>query len=160
MRLVNIRAHYTRWKAGSVLIVVLLALPIPKVFVEDWSVRVTDLTGLPAANIRVSRGWENYTFSLSDGSEMYTDSEGYVAFPKQMRIRPICYWLAKATWTLLNLGVHTSLGTVASVRVSDPEREWTLDPTGHWPASANCVDANCTSSKLRSQLRILLAEVR
>jgi hypothetical protein len=152
---------YLRWKGASALLTLaLLLLPIPMVFVEEWSVRVTDENGIPVSHIRVSGEWENYTFNLSNGGELYTDVDGKVTFPKQGQIRPTFYWIAKAAWNLLNLGVHMSFGTFATVRVWDPDREWKRDPTGHWPAGANCANADCTFSKLHTELRIFLAATR
>jgi hypothetical protein len=157
----RMRIRYLHWKiAFVVLILASLTIPVPKVFVEDWSVRVTDQNDHPVPNIRVSRGWENYTFNLGDGGELYTDDGGTVSFPKQRQFRPTTYWVAMAAWNLLHLGVHASLGTVSTVRVSDSDREWSIDPTGRWPASAICSDAECNSSKLHSELRILLVEAR
>jgi hypothetical protein len=135
---------------------VVLGLPIPKLFVEEWSVRVTDQNGAPVSRIRISNEWENYTFNLSDGGELYTDALGNVTFPSQRRIAPLPYWTAKALLNVIGLLIHFSSGTFATVRVSDPDREWSIDPSGRWPSGANCANTKCTASKLHSELRIIL----
>src|SRR5262245_21208698 len=155
------RSSHVKSKGAVILLLVaFLALPIRKLFVEDWSVRVSDQNGIPTSHIRVSLEWENYTFNFSGGDELYTDADGTVTFPRQALIRPICYWIAKAAWTFLNLGVHTSLGTAATVQVSDPDRLWSVDQSGNRSAGANCADANCTMSKLHSELRIQLVQAQ
>ncbi len=132
----------------------LFIFPIPRVQITDWHVHVIDQHGLPVSGIRVSRHWNNYTFGLSGGADSYTDKQGSVIFRKDVRIRPTIYWVLRAAWNVVNLGVHASFGKIGEIGVSDPDRDWELDVASARPGAATCVDTNCTMATLHSELRI------
>ncbi len=139
-------------------LVAFLVFPIPKVFIEEWSVQVNDQEGRPVSAIRVSRGWDNFTFGLGGGEDLYTNAEGKVVFRKQIRRRPSAYWIGRVAWNVVNLGFHFSSGTTGSVRITDSDRDW--EPSPNQPHSAVCRNADCTSNKLNSELRVILAHAQ
>jgi hypothetical protein len=136
--------HYLKWLV--IPIVVLSLVPTRKVLIADWAVRVTDEMNNPISGIRVSENWQNYTLSLSGGSDLYTNADGRAEFAKREQRAPVSYWLARSLWTKVTYGAHASSGVVGTVRVSDPRL-----PA---PAGANCADSSCTARTITSQLRV------
>ena len=147
-----------KWAIRALLffLVATFFLPLPKLLTREWTVQVVDQDALPVSNIRVSGGWNNYTFGIRGGTDLYTNAQGQVSFPAETRTRPIVYWIGKATWNFVNLGVHAGTGTVGHVRVTEADREW--QPSPHAPNSAICSDGECTSNKLHSDLGIVIVK--
>ena len=142
------------------LFLLIFIFPIPKVLIEEWSVRVIDQDGVPVSGIRVSGGRNNYTFGLAGGADFYTDADGKAIFPKHVVTEPVIYWTTRAAWNVLNLGVHASFGTIGAVRVSDQNLNWEFGQSPERHSGATCADSECTSAKLHSQFRIVLRKQR
>jgi len=127
----------------KVLVVLLVAVPLPKTVIAEWTVQVIDQNDRPVSDIRVSSIWNDYTFGLSGGSDLRTNPEGIVRFAGETQFRPVLYWAIKAAVTQLNL--HSSSGFRGRVWVSDP----TING-----ASAHCLDGQCTKGRLQSELMV------
>jgi hypothetical protein len=142
-------------------VIAIMIFPSPKVFVGEWLVRVIDQNGAPVSGIRVSQSWESYTYRLSGGEDLYTDSQGKVIFPRKSRFAPNGYWLIKATLNVLGFGVHASFGSfgrvwIADPRLSDPSLRESLlrNPKAIELLADNCSNVLCTSGTRESQLRL------
>ena len=59
--------------------------PIKKMLISEWEVTVTDGSNNPIPHVRVSQNWQNYTLSISGGSDLYTNAEGKVLLGKYER---------------------------------------------------------------------------
>lgn len=136
------------WFLILVMLVALSLIPVRKVLIADWSVHVVDQHDTPLNGIRVSRNWEQYTFDLSGGTDLYTGTDGLVRFPKLERRAPLAYWLFRAVWNRINYGAHASAGTHAWVGISDMRIAQ--------PVSAHCADQQCTADAIESTLRAAL----
>ena len=136
--------RYLKWLVIPLILVALV--PTRKTLIADWAVKVTDEMNNPIPGIRVSENWQNYTLSLSGGSDLFTNAEGTAVFASRERRAPVSYWLARTLLTKLTYGVHASSGVVGTVRISDPHL-----PA---PAGANCANSACTASMITSQLRV------
>src|SRR5438046_3047623 len=66
-----------------VMLVLFVGIPIPKLMVQKWTVRVIDESGSPLSGILLSEEWENYTFSSSGSDEFRTNDEGFAVFAKK-----------------------------------------------------------------------------
>jgi hypothetical protein len=127
-------------------VLLLLIFPIPKVVIQQWSIRVLDENGVPVSGIRVSESWDNYTFGLSGGSSLYTSVDGRVVFPRQRHFGPVAYWVTKATANIVTFGIHAGFGSIGRVWISDPKPKEVT--------SVNCGGSRCTDDKLESELRL------
>lgn len=138
------------------LVVVVLLVPVPKLVVRQWSVRVLDTNGSPVSGIQVSLDWENNTFRITGGTESYTDSDGKVVFGNQRSYGPIAYWGAKAISNVVGFGVHAGFGTAARVRISDARLISTIATEQRLLdlSRTNCFNAECTAAPLSSELRV------
>jgi hypothetical protein len=151
-----------RRRVWAFLVLIIIGIvPVPKVFVGEWLVRVVDQHGFPVAGIRVSQSWESYTYNLSGADDLFTDSQGKVIFPRRRRIAPIGYWLIKATSNVVGFGIHASFGSfgmvvVADPRLSDPGIKQKLieDPKALELLGENCSRLGCVTGTLESQLRM------
>lgn len=121
-------------------------IPTRKVLIADWAVLVTDEINNPIPGIRVSESWNNYTLSLSGGSDLYTSAGGGAVFAKRERRAPVSYWLVRSLWTKVTYGAHASSGTVGTV--------WVSDPRFASAGGANCRESACTSKMISSQIRL------
>lgn len=145
-----------KWLAVIVFFLIVV-VPIPKVLIEEWSVRIVDEHGVPISGIRVLESWENYTFRVSGGAEKTTDSEGTVIFQRQRQFAPLLYWVAKSVSNIVGFGVHASFGTFGRVWTIDESLE-RLPPTNQHQlpvADASCFDESCTSARLQSEFQLL-----
>ncbi len=120
--------------------------PIKKMLISEWEVTVTDGSNNPIPHVRVSQNWQNYTLSISGGSDLYTNAEGKVLLGKYERRAPSLYWLSRWLFSRIEYGVHASTGVVGTVRVSDPDLQF--------PAGANCEDLSCTGNTITSRIRV------
>ena len=150
----NINKRHTR-VIGAISVLLLIA-PIPKLLIDEWTVRVTDQHGLPSNGVRVWQNWENYTFNLSGSSEKYTDSQGTVVFPPQRRFAPIAFWVVKAIANVVGFGAHAGFGTFGRVWIADQEPNDSANLTLLDSGAANCSGDRCTADKLTSELRVAL----
>lgn len=132
---------------GMVFLILIVVVPIPKSLIQEWSVRVIDQDGVSVAGTPVSESWENYTFGISGGTTLYTNSEGTVVFPSQRYFRPIAYWFIKAVANVLGFGVHAGFGSVGRVWISDPRPKEVT--------TANCSNDQCTAQRIQSELRVV-----
>ncbi len=130
---------------AATLIVVLI--PLPRVVLQEWAVHVVDQAGIPVSGIRVSCMWDDYTYSIGGGWDLYTNSEGWVTFPKTTLFRPILYWAWKAAWTVLNLLAHASFGVRGRV--------WISDTKASEHSSVLCSGNECTDARIESELRFV-----
>lgn len=62
---------------------VAVAILLPRVMVQEWSVRVIDEVGIPLPDVRLERAWDDYTFSASAGDELRTNQAGAAVFPRK-----------------------------------------------------------------------------
>lgn len=150
-------SHHLRFRVLLVAVIVLiLIVPIPKSFIQEWTVRVVDQNGVPVSGIRIWESWENYTFGLSGWTELYTDRSGKVVFPSQKQFAPLMYWMVKAIGNVLGFGVHAGFGTFGRVWIADQKlRDFPIaDPKFMELTAANCSDAHCTESKIESELQL------
>jgi hypothetical protein len=133
------------WTGFILLVVLFIGLvPFPRTILQEWTVRVVNEHGIPMQGIRVSCELDDYTYGLSFGWDLYTNVEGKVVFPKTTLFRPAIYWIAKATWNLINLLGHASFGIRGRVWISDPQA------ADH--ESVVCSRQSCTAQKLETEL--------
>src|SRR4051812_19203055 len=93
--------------------------PIPKVMVQEWTIRVVDESGAPLSGVMLTETWENYTFRVSGWDEFQrTNLDGIFVFPKKTVYRPVALWLLGAL-SNLRAGVHACLGDFATVYPRD-----------------------------------------
>jgi len=145
-----------RPKPLALIVVAVLLVPVPKLVIGAWSVRVLDHTGIPLSGIRVWQTWENYTFQLSGSAESLTNTEGRVIFQKHRRFAPVAYWGIKAVSNVVGFGMHAGFGTFGRVWISDPKLNdlVRVDSRLMESTAANCSDASCTVANLESVFRL------
>lgn len=141
---------------ATVVAVAVMIFPIPNVLIGEWPVRVTDQNGDSVSGIRVSQSWENYTYGLFGGEDLYTDSQGRVVFPRRRQFAPSAYWLTKATLNIVGFGVHAGFGSFGRVWISDPKlrEQMPRDPKAIDRLASNCSNAQCTDHQLQSHLQL------
>ena len=139
--------RYSRRQFTFIVVLFVGLVPFPRTVLQEWGVRVVNEQGIPVSGIRVSCTLNDYTYGLRSGWDFYTNSEGKVAFPKTTFFRPPIYWIAKASWNMLNLLSHSSFGIRG--------RAWISDPQASEHESVLCSDESCTAHKLQSQLRFV-----
>jgi hypothetical protein len=91
-----------------------------RIFVSECNVEVVGLDGLPIENIRVSEIWNAYSFDLSGGADLRTDTQGRVRFQAQWQEHSVLLWMLKRVGTAINYGAHASKGVNAFINVSEP----------------------------------------
>jgi uncharacterized oligopeptide transporter (OPT) family protein len=128
----------------AILLIILAVFPIQKILISEWIVQVVDQSDTPISGIRVTQIWNNYTFSISGGADLYTSAKGIVTFPQRVQSSPVGYWIAMAVWTKITFGVHASSGTIGTVNISDLKASMLV--------GANCANQRCTSGTIRSNL--------
>jgi hypothetical protein len=139
-----------KYRRGRVLlaaVLVVILVPLPRVVLAEWAVRVVDQAGMPVSGIRVSCMWDDYSYGIGGGWDLYTDLQGWVTFPRTTLFRPILYWAGKATWTLLNLLAHASFGVRGRV--------WISDPKASEHSSVLCSGSGCTAARMVSEIRFV-----
>lgn len=109
---------------------------------------MVDENQAPISGIRITEMWNNYSFHLFGGADVYTDADGVANFPKAERTAPVFYWVLRAIWTKVDQGVHASSGTIATINISDLKVAKSV--------GANCVDWMCTEGTIKSQLNASL----
>ncbi len=101
---------------GTVLLclLVLLLYPFEVTSVPEWKLRVVDQTGQSLRGNRVSQSWCHYTFeNQSHEAELFSDSDGYVIFPRRTVRGNLITWAGKHLLGLVK--VHSSVGPSAWV---------------------------------------------
>ena len=72
------------------------AIPVEKVLMAEWKVRVVDDHRKPVRGIQVSESWDNFTLDLRGGGELYSDADGIVVFPGRKKRALVCVLAIKA----------------------------------------------------------------
>jgi len=135
-------------------------VPIPKGFVGEWTVRVSDYDNRPISGARVSLILESYTYNVFGEQDLYTNAEGKVTFGVQRKYGPLMYWIAKATANVVGFGMHAGFGTMGRVVVSeipnlDAERKERLGRDQNLAdALTSTCGSGCSLEKLDSHLHV------
>jgi hypothetical protein len=131
-----------------------LAIPVRKVFLNEWIVRVRDEKNVALPNILIEQSWASYTFNDRGGSSLRTDSSGTARFPEVSVRRTVGEWIVRTVPVLLN--VHGGWGdSTGSVRVFDDAVE---DTPGAGAGVASCGNPECTDRPQESAFQVYLSE--
>ena len=70
--------------AAGLLLLLLLAVPMPMRIVPTWSLRVVDIAGVPQANVKTVQTWRHPLLQPEQGEETRTsDAQGRVVFAER-----------------------------------------------------------------------------
>jgi hypothetical protein len=94
--------------------IIILLVPFPTTALPEWKVRVVDSDGNPVSGARVTRTWDDYTLGFHGGSELWTDADGYVVFPKQFITASLLRRIALPILSYVPINPHASTGFYAS----------------------------------------------
>lgn len=100
----------------------LLFMPFPTEMVPKWEMQVVDEKNQPLANVRTEQSWQSYTFFASGGYESKcTDSKGKIIYPTRYLWAGTLSRVVSPLWADVMTLAHGSTGTVAHIRVIDPD---------------------------------------
>lgn len=108
------------WLLPIIVAVIFPTVTWRRTFVAECTVRVVSEDGRPTRGIRVSESWNAFSYGLSGGEDLTTDSEGAVRFNAQIEEHSLLFWVFMPVVNLVNLGVHASSGTNAGVTITEP----------------------------------------
>ncbi|SRR5258708_14442307 len=120
-------------------------------FVASCMVKVTGKEGHPVANIRVSEGWNAYSYDLSGGLDLQTNADGNAYFPEQTSTHSLLIWYLSPLVTRLNYGVHASSGSSASFGISEPG----LSIKNGETSGFTCVDQQCIAQPITFEMKLV-----
>lgn len=99
--------------------------PFETVVVPEWRVRVVDEAGTPLRNAGVREVWKHYSVeSRSHEQDLFTDDDGYVAFPQRTIRAPLATRIAGLAISKITL--HGSSGPRGQLIILAPDYDtWT-----------------------------------
>ena len=76
---------------AGVAVMFVLAVPVARPTLAEWTVRVVDERGVGVADLLVTESWSDFELNERGRREGRTDKTGTVVFPPLRRWRPIAY---------------------------------------------------------------------
>jgi hypothetical protein len=140
----------------GVAVIGVLAIPVKRATLAEWTVRVVDQHGASVPDLPVEQSWSDFDVNERGWRGARTDAAGIVVFPALSRWRPLGYLGILRLIVLLD--VHRGDGQAGHVNVPFDPRVSALHP-GMGLGDA-CDDDGCTRAPLDSTLVAKVSERR
>jgi hypothetical protein len=133
---------------GGIAVVVVLAVPVRRATLAEWTVRIVDERGIGVADLLVEESWTDFDLGERGWREGRTDTTGAVVFPPLNRWHPIGYLGILRLSRLLD--VHRGHGFAGRISVPfDPRVSAQRPGIG---IGDGCDNDDCTRAPLSSTL--------